>query len=74
MRRVVFASVAAGIGAFAAASAHGETLEEALASTYNTNPQILAERANLRAVGKANAPASAALHRRGAALQAALST
>jgi outer membrane protein len=50
MRRVVFASFAAGIGAFAAASAHGETLEEALASTYNTNPQILAERANLRAV------------------------
>jgi outer membrane protein len=50
MRRVVFASVAAGIGAFAAASAHGETLEEALASTYNTNPQILAERANLRAI------------------------
>jgi outer membrane protein len=50
MRRVVFASVAAGMGAFAAASAHGETLEEALASTYNTNPQILAERANLRAV------------------------
>jgi outer membrane protein len=50
MRRVVFASVAAGIGAFAAATAHGETLEEALASTYNTNPQILAERANLRAI------------------------
>lgn len=50
MRRVVYASVAAGIGAFAAAGAHGETLEEALASTYNTNPQILAERANLRAV------------------------
>ncbi len=50
MRRVVFVSVAAGIGAFAAASAHGETLEEALASTYNTNPQILAERANLRAI------------------------
>ena len=50
MRRVVYASVAAGIGVFAAAGAHGETLEEALASTYNTNPQILAERANLRAV------------------------
>jgi len=50
MRRVVFASVAAGIGAFAATGAHGETLEEALASTYNTNPQILAERANLRAI------------------------
>jgi outer membrane protein len=50
MRRVVYASVAAGIGVFAGASAHGETLEEALASTYNTNPQILAERANLRAI------------------------
>jgi outer membrane protein len=49
MRRVVFASVAAGFGAFAA-GAHAETLEEALASTYNTNPQILAERANLRAI------------------------
>jgi outer membrane protein len=50
MHRVVFASVAAGIGVFAGASAHGETLEEALASTYNTNPQILGERANLRAI------------------------
>jgi outer membrane protein len=50
MRRVVYVSVAAGIGAFAAAGAHGETLEEALASTYNTNPQILSERANLRAI------------------------
>jgi len=50
MRRVVYASVAAGIGVFAGASAHGETLEEALASTYNTNPQILGERANLRAI------------------------
>ena len=50
MRRVVYASVAAGIGVFAGASAHGETLEEALASTYNTNPQILAERANLRGI------------------------
>jgi outer membrane protein len=50
MRRVVYASVAAGLGVFAAAGAHGETLEEALASTYNTNPQILAERANLRAI------------------------
>lgn len=49
MRRVVSASVAVGIGAFAAVAAHGETLEEALVSTYNTNPQILSERANLRA-------------------------
>jgi outer membrane protein len=50
MRRVVRASVAAGVGAFAvAAAAHGETLQDALVSTYNTNPQILSERANLRA-------------------------
>ena len=50
MRRVVIASLAAGIGALAASGAHAETIEEALASTYNTNPQILAERANLRAI------------------------
>lgn len=50
MRRVVSLSVAAGIGAFAAATAHGETLQDALVSTYNTNPQLLTERANLRAV------------------------
>ena len=30
--------------------ARAETLEDALIETYNTNPQILAERANLRAV------------------------
>lgn len=50
MRRVVSVSVAAGIGVFAAAAAHAETLAEALVSTYNTNPLLLAERANLRAV------------------------
>jgi outer membrane protein len=33
-----------------AAAARAETLEEALVEAYNTNPQILAERANLRAV------------------------
>lgn len=49
MRRVVSASVAIGIGTFAAVAAHGETLQDALVSTYNTNPQILSERANLRA-------------------------
>ncbi|HLI20256.1 MAG TPA: TolC family outer membrane protein [Stellaceae bacterium] len=45
---MVSVSVAAGIGTLAAV-AHGETLTEALVSTYNTNPQLLAERANLRA-------------------------
>jgi outer membrane protein len=49
MRRVVSLSMAVGFGAFAAATAHGETLEEALVSTYNTNPLLLSERANLRA-------------------------
>jgi outer membrane protein len=34
----------------AATSARAETLEEALVSAYNSNPEILAERANLRAV------------------------
>jgi outer membrane protein len=47
MVRVVFASLAVA-GAFAVA-AHAETLEQALVSTYNTNPQLLSERANLRA-------------------------
>lgn len=49
MRRVVSLSVAVGFGACAAVTAHGETLEEALVSTYNTNPVLLSERANLRA-------------------------
>ena len=50
MRRVVSASVVAvGIGALTSIAAHGETLEDALVSTYNTNPLLLSERANLRA-------------------------
>jgi outer membrane protein len=58
MRRVVFVSDAAKIGLLAVGAiaigaavpvARAETLEEALSSTYNTNPQILGERANLRA-------------------------
>lgn len=32
-----------------AVAARGETLQDALAEAYNTNPQVLAERANLRA-------------------------
>ena len=59
MRRVVFVSGVARIGLIAvsamsaiaaAGTVRAETLEEALSSTYNTNPQILGERANLRAV------------------------
>lgn len=51
MRRHLLASCAIG-GMLAAASgvARGETLSEALVDTYNNNPQILAERANLRSV------------------------
>lgn len=48
MVRVVLASLALGIGV-AAAGARAETLQEALVATYNTNPVILSERANLRA-------------------------
>jgi outer membrane protein len=39
-----------GLGLMAVQPAPAETLEEALAATYNNNPQILGERANLRAV------------------------
>jgi outer membrane protein len=39
-----------GVGALAAGSASAETLEKALATAYSTNPQLLAERANLRAI------------------------
>lgn len=35
--------------AFGTLSARAETLQDALAEAYNTNPQLLAERANLRA-------------------------
>jgi outer membrane protein len=41
---VAFVALVAG-----AAGARAETLEEALVSAYNTNPQLLAERANVRA-------------------------
>ena len=50
MRRRLLASAAIGLGLVAAGGARAETLEEALAATYVNNPQILAERANLRAV------------------------
>jgi outer membrane protein len=50
IRRHLVASLAFGLGALAAGRASAETLEEALAATYSNNPQILAERANLRAV------------------------
>lgn len=49
MRPSLFASLAVGLGALAVLPARAETLAEALASAYNNNPQILGERANLRA-------------------------
>lgn len=49
-RRPLFATCAAGALLLAAAgSARAETLTDALVDAYNNNPQILAERANLRA-------------------------
>jgi len=48
MRRGVILAVLPAL-AFGAISARAETLQEALAEAYNTNPQLLAERANLRA-------------------------
>jgi outer membrane protein len=45
----LFTSVVLCLGTLSAARASAETLEEALAATYGNNPQILAERANLRA-------------------------
>ncbi len=50
LRRRLLASAAFGLAALGAGAARAETLQEALAATYNNNPQILAERANLRAV------------------------
>jgi outer membrane protein len=54
MRRIVFASLVTGLGVtgmgMLAAGARAESIDEALVSTYNTNPQILGERANLRAI------------------------
>jgi outer membrane protein len=50
MRRHLFASCAMGaLLIVAAGGARGETLTDALVDAYNNNPQILAERANLRA-------------------------
>lgn len=53
MRRLFLASLASGLalglGALTAGTAAAETLEDALVATYDSNPQILAERANLRA-------------------------
>lgn len=50
MRRHLIASLALSVGALAAGHARAETLEQALVATYDTNPTILSERANLRAV------------------------
>src|SRR6266436_987317 len=49
-RRVAgLAALAAAVAVFASASPHAQTLTQALAETYNTNPQLLAQRALLRA-------------------------
>jgi outer membrane protein len=47
-RAQLLASVAIAALALAPAGARAETLEEALVSAYNTNPQLLAERASVR--------------------------
>jgi outer membrane protein len=48
--RVASLGVLAGaVAVFASASPHAQTLTQALAETYNTNPQLLAQRALLRA-------------------------
>src|ERR1700732_351420 len=48
--RVASLGVLAGaVAVFASASLHAQTLTQALAETYNTNPQLLAQRALLRA-------------------------
>src|SRR3984893_2236311 len=48
--RVASLGVLAGVVAvFASTSPHAQTLTQALAETYNTNPQLLAQRALLRA-------------------------
>src|SRR5665213_2261122 len=49
MRRVPALILLAASGMLAAPSARAETLEAALADAYNDNPQLQAERANLRA-------------------------
>jgi outer membrane protein len=49
MRPRLLASLAIGVGALAALPARAETLTDALASAYRNNPQLLGERANLRA-------------------------
>jgi len=54
MRHALLATAAAAILSIAASgSGRAETLIEALADAYNNNPQILAERANLRATDEA---------------------
>ncbi len=54
MRHALLATAAAALASIAASeSVRAETLIEALADAYNNNPQILAERANLRATDEA---------------------
>jgi outer membrane protein len=54
MRHALIATAAAAILSIAASeTGHAQTLIEALVDAYNNNPQILAERANLRATDEA---------------------
>ena len=60
MRSVLFSLIACApmaLGAFAAAPASAESLRDALALAYETNPTIRAERARLRATREAGAQA-----------------
>jgi outer membrane protein len=47
---VISVAVVAGFAAYAPTSVHAETLTEALAEAYATNPDLVAERASVRAV------------------------
>jgi outer membrane protein len=50
MRHALVSSMAVAAVALGAAGASAETLESALSAAYSNNPQILSERANLRAI------------------------
>ena len=58
-RQHLLSAAAAALLAGVAVPASAQTLEEALASAYNTNPQLQAERANLRATDEQIAQARA---------------
>jgi outer membrane protein len=56
--RATLLSGIAAMAAFAASPAYAKSLQSALVDTYNTNPQILAERARLRATDEELAQAN----------------